>query len=105
MTLVFVLLLLKVRKSKPNALIWASVPVLLATVIVTAFGTIQPLTLMTVAGLDEIVGILVKLVMDNILDTVLIGGAVGIGVGVILIVSCIIVKKNASNKKNITRIA
>ena len=93
LALVFVFLLLKVRKFSLDTLIWTAVPVLFATLIITVFGTIQPLTLMMVAELGDVVGIIVKTVMGNILQTVLTGGAIGFGVGIVLIASYVIAKR------------
>ena len=99
LALVFVFLLLKVRKFSLDTLIWTAVPVLFATLIITVFGTIQPLTLMMVAELGDVVGIIVKTVMGNILQTVLIGGAIGFGVGIVLIASYVIAKRVKSGNQ------
>lgn len=95
-----VFLLLKIRKWRIDTLIWTAVPVIMASATVIVIGTVRQIILAMASGFGKTADVIVKVVMDNIADTVIIGGAIGLGTGILMIVAYIITRKVKSVKKN-----
>lgn len=102
LSLLFVFLLLKVRKYRLDSLVWLSAPLMLTALVFGTLATIKPIAFAVLNGSEPIIIEVVGLFMNNILGTVLINSTLVLLTAIVLIGVFVAVRKikKMAGKKN-----